>query len=95
MVTTDIAYMAYGNEASLAFMYGDLVLVATFPPYRERVQHLKENFPQVLPKNILEDIEEALEDFPEEDEEEKDSDEDYEDYYYIITDRTVLQWCLS
>ncbi|TEB32369.1 hypothetical protein FA13DRAFT_1773730 [Coprinellus micaceus] len=83
MVTTDIAYMAYGNEASLAFMYGDLVLVATFPPYRQRVQHLKENFPQVLPKKILEDIEEVLKDFPGEDEEEEeeDSDEDYDGYY--------------
>ena len=84
MVTADISYITYGNEASLSFMYGDLVLVATFPPYRQRVQHLKENFPKVLPEKILEDIEEALKDFPEEIAEEKDSDEDEDsdyDYY--------------
>ncbi|TEB18383.1 hypothetical protein FA13DRAFT_1803686 [Coprinellus micaceus] len=76
MVTTDIAYVTYGNEANLSFMYGDLVLAAAFPAYRQRVQHLKKKFPHMLTKKELEDIETALEDFPEEEEEEKEKEEE-------------------
>ncbi|TEB32368.1 hypothetical protein FA13DRAFT_1731566 [Coprinellus micaceus] len=79
MVTTDIAYVTYGNEANLSFMYGDLVLAATFPAYRQRVQHLKKKFPHMLTKKELEDIETALEDFPEEEEEEEKEKEEESD----------------
>lgn len=86
MVTTDLAYMTYGNEASLCYAYGDLVLIAKFPAYRERVEHLKKKFPKSIPAKILADIEKALKEFPEkdddEDEDEEMTSEDSEDYDY-------------
>ncbi|KAJ3501293.1 hypothetical protein NMY22_g18978 [Coprinellus aureogranulatus] len=65
MLTTHLAYATYGNEASLECVYGDLVLVAKVPPYRERVEHLKANHAEVLPENTLKDMEKASKELPE------------------------------
>ncbi|KAJ3550696.1 hypothetical protein NMY22_g296 [Coprinellus aureogranulatus] len=66
MLTTHLAYATYGNEASLECVYGDLVLVAKVPPYRERVEHLKTMLAGVLPEKTLKDMDKALKDFGEE-----------------------------
>lgn len=60
MVTTDLAYLTYGNEAILNYAYGDLVLIAKFPAYRERVEHLKNRFSETLSAKILADIDKSL-----------------------------------
>lgn len=80
MVTTDVSFMTYGNEACLNYAYGDLVLIAKVPAYRERVEHLKDNFPQNLPQKILTDIEQSLEELPTRDDEEEETDDSEDDY---------------
>ncbi|KAJ3545892.1 hypothetical protein NMY22_g2269 [Coprinellus aureogranulatus] len=69
MTTADFSYIGYGNEAWLGHVYGDLVLVAQVPAYRERTKYLQENFPSNLPQQILADIEKALQDLPEQNDE--------------------------
>ena len=50
MMTTETAFTTYGNEYSVEFVYGDLVLTAELKPLKDRVAWLINTFPDLKKK---------------------------------------------
>ncbi|RXW16208.1 hypothetical protein EST38_g9649 [Candolleomyces aberdarensis] len=48
MVPADASFMTYGNEYTMKYLYGDLVLVAEFPELKERLEIVSTKFPQIV-----------------------------------------------
>ncbi|KAF5332860.1 hypothetical protein D9611_005241 [Ephemerocybe angulata] len=86
MLTTNLAFATYGNEPSVGYMYGDLVLIATLPAYKERIHAMLESLGDKVDTTSLREkaqqvLEEMEEDEDESDDEDEDMDSDSDGYY--------------